>query len=114
MQQRVAIARALAFDPPLLLMDEPFGALDELTREAMRADLQRIWARDHKTVVFVTHSVREAILLSDRVVVLSPRPGRIVRTAGIELPRPRDQSVEGSSEFLHYLELLRGSLRVAA
>jgi NitT/TauT family transport system ATP-binding protein len=114
MQQRVAIARALAFDPLLLLMDEPFGALDELTREAMRADLQRIWARDHKTVVFVTHSVREAILLSDRVVVLSPRPGRIVRTAGIELPRPRDQSVEGSSEFLHYLELLRGSLRVAA
>jgi NitT/TauT family transport system ATP-binding protein len=114
MQQRVAIARALSFDPPLLLMDEPFGALDEITREAMRADLQRIWGRDQKTVVFVTHSVREAILLSDRVVVLSPRPGQIVVTTKIDLPRPRDESVEASAEFADYLTELRGALRAAA
>ena len=114
MQQRVAIARALSFDPPLLLMDEPFGALDELTREAMRADLQRIWARDHKTVVFVTHSVREAILLSDRVIVLSPRPGRMLAVADINLPRPRDEGTEGSPEFQQYLKDLRGALRMAA
>ncbi|HET9199880.1 MAG TPA: ABC transporter ATP-binding protein [Dehalococcoidia bacterium] len=114
MQQRVAIARALSFNPPLLLMDEPFGALDEITREAMRLELQRIWAGDQKTVLFVTHSVREAILLSDRVVVLSPRPGRVVATAEIDLPRPRDQAVEDSAEFLAYLDELRGALRVAA
>jgi NitT/TauT family transport system ATP-binding protein len=89
MQQRVAIVRALARDPKLLLMDEPFGALDALTREKMNAELQRIWLASRKTVVLITHSIDEAIFLGDRVVVMSPRPGRIVRELKVELPRPR-------------------------
>ena len=89
MRQRVAIARALIHDAPLLLMDEPFGALDALTREQMRLDLEALWMSTRKTVVFITHSIDEAVLLADRVVVMSPRPGRIERVIDIAMPRPR-------------------------
>ena len=89
MRQRVAIARALAIDPAILLMDEPFGALDALTRDRLHAELESIWASTRKTVVFVTHNVREAVALGDRVLVFSPRPGRIVQEFRIDLPRPR-------------------------
>jgi NitT/TauT family transport system ATP-binding protein len=89
MRQRVAIARALAIDPAILLMDEPFGALDALTRDRLHTELESIWASTRKTVLFVTHNVREAVALGDRVLVFSPRPGRIVREFLIDLPRPR-------------------------
>ena len=89
MRQRVAIARALAIDPAILLMDEPFGALDALTRDLLHAELESIWASTRKTVLFVTHNVREAVALGDRVLVFSPRPGRIVREFCVDLPRPR-------------------------
>jgi NitT/TauT family transport system ATP-binding protein len=89
MRQRVAIARALAIDPAILLMDEPFGALDALTRDRLHTELESIWASTRKTVVFVTHNVREAVALGDRVLVFSPRPGRIVHEFRIDLPRPR-------------------------
>jgi NitT/TauT family transport system ATP-binding protein len=89
MQQRASIARALIHDPPLLLMDEPFGALDALTREQLRIDLEELWLATRKTVLFITHSIDEAVLLSDRVLVMSPRPGRIEQVIEVELPRPR-------------------------
>jgi NitT/TauT family transport system ATP-binding protein len=89
MKQRAAIARALVHEPPLLMMDEPFGALDALTREQMRLDLERIWLATEKTVVFITHSIDEAVLLSDRVVVMTPRPGRLETILEIRLDRPR-------------------------
>lgn len=89
MRQRVALARALAIDPAILLMDEPFGALDALTRDRLHIELETMWASTGKTVVFVTHNVREAVALGDRVLVFSPRPGRLVREFRIELPRPR-------------------------
>jgi ABC-type nitrate/sulfonate/bicarbonate transport system ATPase subunit len=89
MQQRVAIARALALDPAILLMDEPFGALDELTRNEMQDELLRVWSQRQKTVVFVTHSIWEGLILADRVIVLAAHPGRIGYAARIELPRPR-------------------------
>ena len=90
MKQRVALARSLAPDPQVLLMDEPFAALDAMTREQLYDDLQTIWSRARKTIVFVTHNVREAVCLADRVVLMSPRPGRIAQEFDIPLPRPRD------------------------
>jgi NitT/TauT family transport system ATP-binding protein len=89
MQQRASIVRALIHDPPLLLMDEPFGALDALTREQLRIDLEELWLATRKTVLFITHSIDEAVLLSDRVLVMSPRPGRIEQIIAANLPRPR-------------------------
>ena len=107
MRQRVAIARALAINPAVLLMDEPFGALDALTRDRLHAELESIWSSTRKTVLFVTHNVREAVALGDRVLVFSPRPGRIVREFRINLPRPRsleDHSlVDESAEILTVL-----------
>lgn len=99
MQQRVAIARTLAADPAILLMDEPFGALDEQTRMYMGEELLRIWSETGKTVVFITHSLQESVLLSDRVVVLSDRPGRIREVVNVELERPRDTDVIGTEAF---------------
>jgi NitT/TauT family transport system ATP-binding protein len=103
MQQRVAIARALSFEPRILLMDEPFGALDEMTRERMNDEVLRIWGQTGTTVVFVTHSIPEAVYLSSRVVVMSARPGRITKVVDIDLPRPRS---EGSRETPRYFELI--------
>ena len=88
MRQRVALCRALIHDPSLLLMDEPFGALDALTRDQMILDLERIWLENRKTVLFITHSISEAVFLSDRIIVMSPRPGRIATEVRVELPRP--------------------------
>jgi NitT/TauT family transport system ATP-binding protein len=99
MKQRAAIARALVHEPPLLMMDEPFGALDALTREQMRLDLERIWLDTKKTVFFITHSIDEAVLLSDRVVVMSPRPGSIETILEIDLPRPRGIAARKSAVF---------------
>src|SRR5881409_2412588 len=99
MRQRVSLARALVHDPAVLLMDEPFGALDALTRETMNLELQRIWRESGKTVVFITHSIPEAIFLAGRVVVMSPRPGRIVDVVSVELRRPRDLDLMASDAF---------------
>ncbi|MDA1188522.1 MAG: ABC transporter ATP-binding protein [Chloroflexi bacterium] len=110
MKQRVALARALVFDPSVLLMDEPLGALDELTRSAMRYELLQIWEQSRKTVLFVTHSISEAVLLSDRVIVISPRPGRIVDDVRIELSRPRTKEVERTTKFLDYADRILESL----
>lgn len=111
MQQRVAIARALAFDPPLLLMDEPFGSLDEITREAMRYELLRLWQGYRKTVLFVTHSIPEAVTLADRVVVMTPRPGKVKAMLDIDIPRPRGEEMERQDAFRMYVAQLRSLLR---
>ena len=110
MQQRAAIARALLLDPDILLMDEPFSALDALTREEMGFELQKIWAQRPKTVLFITHSVSEAVLLSDRVFVMSARPGRIVETLDIDLPRPRDIDTTTHPKMTEMSAHLRGLL----
>lgn len=113
MRQRVAIARALAIDPAILLMDEPFGALDALTRDRLHAELESIWASTRKTVIFVTHNVREAVALGDRVLVFSPRPGRVVRDFRITLPRPRSLEdstlVEQTAEIMAVLRAAMGA-----
>ncbi len=114
MQQRVAIARAFALAPPLLVMDEPFSALDELTREALRYKLLDLWESMRKTVVFVTHSAAEAVLLSDRVVVMTPRPGRIHKVIDIDLPRPRGAAVERSAAFQDVVAEVRSALSEGA
>jgi NitT/TauT family transport system ATP-binding protein len=102
MRQRVALCRALVHDPPLLLMDEPFGALDALTRERLASDLQRLWHERQKTVLFITHSIAEAVFLADRVVVMSARPGRILRIIDIDLGRPRRWDLQNSKRFTEY------------
>jgi NitT/TauT family transport system ATP-binding protein len=110
MQQRVSICRALIHDPALLLMDEPFGALDAMTREEMGMELLRVWSERRKTVVFVTHSIPEAILLADRVAVMTARPGRIVDVVPIDLPRPRSIKMEFSPDFQKYAEAIRAAI----
>jgi NitT/TauT family transport system ATP-binding protein len=99
MRQRAAICRALVHDPPLLFFDEPFGALDALTREQMRIDLEKLWLERRPTVLFITHGIAEAVLLADRVVVMTPRPGRVDRVLPIDLPRPRDKEVQRGERF---------------
>jgi NitT/TauT family transport system ATP-binding protein len=110
MQQRVGIVRALLHDPALLLMDEPFGALDALTRERMNVELQRIWQQEQRSIVFVTHSIPESVWLGDRVVVLSPRPGRVVAAMDVDLPRPRTLEMVNSEAFGAYVRRLRAAL----
>jgi len=107
MQQRAAICRALIHNPSMLLMDEPFAALDALTREELGLELLRIWAAEKKTIVFVTHNISEAILLADRVVAMSPRPGRISEIVSVDLPRPRTLDMEFLPEFKSYSDRVR-------
>ena len=111
MQQRVAIARALAFQPALLLMDEPFGALDEMTRERLNAEVLSIWSRTGTTIVFVTHSIPEAVFLSTRAVVMSARPGRITDVIDIDLPQPRNDQTRESERYFELVTAVRESLR---
>jgi NitT/TauT family transport system ATP-binding protein len=111
MQQRVAIARALAFEPAILLMDEPFGALDEMTRERMNSEVLRIWERTGTTVVFVTHSIPEAVFLSSRVVVMSARPGRITKVIDVDLPRPRNEDTRETRRYFELVTEVREALR---
>jgi len=113
MAQRVAIGRALISQPEILLMDEPFGALDALTREYLSAELLRLWSHEQKTVLMVTHSLREAVLLADRVLVLSPRPARLVLDLPITLPRPRTLDLLTDAHFVALEAELRGALRMA-
>jgi NitT/TauT family transport system ATP-binding protein len=114
MQQRVSIARALSFDPALLLMDEPFGALDEMTRERLNMELLRIWERSGCTVVFVTHSIAEAVFLSTRVVVMSPRPGRISNVIPIDLEQPRTAATREEPRFFELVTRVREALHLGA
>lgn len=110
MRQRAAIARALSRNPKILLMDEPFGALDAMTRDAMNLELQNIWTRTHKTIVLVTHSISEAVFLADRIILLSPRPGRIDTIVKVDLPRPRTLDVQAQPEFQQIAKSLRHRL----
>jgi len=112
MQQRVSIARALSFDPALLLMDEPFGALDEMTRERLNLELLLIWERSGSTIVFVTHSISEAVFLSTRVVVMSPRPGRISDVIAIDLPQPRTATTREEPGFFELVTQVREALHL--
>jgi NitT/TauT family transport system ATP-binding protein len=113
MQQRVAIARALAFEPSLLLMDEPFGALDEITRERLNDELLRIWQTTGTTVIFVTHSIPEAVFLSSRIVVMSPRPGRVLAEIDVDLPYPRDEDTREHPRYFELVTEVRETLRAA-
>jgi NitT/TauT family transport system ATP-binding protein len=110
MQQRVGIVRALVHDPAMLLMDEPFGALDAMTRESMNVELQRIWMERRKTVLFITHSVGEAVFLADRVLVMTPRPGKIQDELTIDLPRPRSLEIMNTESFGAYVRRIRVAL----
>jgi NitT/TauT family transport system ATP-binding protein len=114
MQQRVALARALVHDPKILLMDEPFAALDAMTRETMNIELQRIWSRQHKTVLFVTHGIPESVFLSDRVVVITPRPGRVAAIVDIPFARPRTTQLLGTPEFAAVAAQIREVFDVSA
>jgi NitT/TauT family transport system ATP-binding protein len=114
MQQRVGIARALAIDPAVLLMDEPYGALDVQTRELLQEELLNIWERERKTVIFVTHSIEEALYLADRIVVMSPRPARIERTIQVPFARPRRDEIKSTPEFLDLRRDIWQSLKKGA
>ena len=109
MQQRVGIARALAIQPEILLMDEPFSALDEFTREKLHADLLKIWRKTNKTIIFVTHNIQESVFLSDKVCVLSPHPGRLSAIVDIDLPRPRTMEMKNTAEFTNLVAKVRNS-----
>jgi NitT/TauT family transport system ATP-binding protein len=111
MQQRVSIARALAFDPQLLFMDEPFGALDEITRENLNLELLRLWRETGKTIIFVTHSIPEAVFLSTRIVVMTPRPGKIETVIPVNLPHPRNFETRETPEFFGIATQVREALR---
>ena len=113
MQQRVSLSRALAFHPRVLLMDEPFAALDEITREAMQEELLKIWAHIENTILFITHSISEAVLLSERVVVLTARPGRVQEILDVPFPRPRTEALRGERAFTELVQYIRGKLRAA-
>jgi NitT/TauT family transport system ATP-binding protein len=108
MQQRVAIARCLAIEPRVMLMDEPFAALDAMSRERMSIELQRIWLASPKSVIFITHSIPEAVFLSDKVITLSGRPGEVIDQMTIDIPRPRTVEVMAGSQFGEYCNRLRG------
>jgi len=114
MQQRVGLCRALIHDPDLLIMDEPFGALDAMTRELMNAELQRIWIDRRKTVLFITHSISEAVFLADRVLVMSPRPGRVVGEIAVDLPRPRTVATTELSAFVQFTREVRRHLNAGS
>ncbi|MFI4997142.1 MAG: ABC transporter ATP-binding protein [Hyphomicrobiales bacterium] len=111
MQQRVSLSRALAFRPPVLMMDEPFAALDEITRETMQDELLRLWSITDSTIIFITHSIGEAVLLADRVVVMTARPGRVEEIIEIPFPRPRDDELRGSQAFTDIVQHIRHKLR---
>ena len=113
MQQRVSLSRVLMYKPDLLLMDEPFGALDEFTRERLNLEIQRIWMQDRRTILFVTHNITEAIFLSDQVLVMTPRPGRLARVVRVPFPRPREIRLMKSPEFASLVFEIREVLGLA-